>query len=66
MDAIRKPDLIRKWARCPYCGAKSVIYTNNADCSGVFIKCSRGCKTVFELVIVDGEQRTGDKNNASW
>nr|DAW09356.1 MAG TPA: cysteine-rich protein [Caudoviricetes sp.] len=45
-----------KWIRCPFCGAKHSIYDNSAECHGVFLKCTRGCKQVFELVIEDGEQ----------
>ena len=55
---IKLPALERKWARCPYCNAKVTIYDNTADCHGVFMKCSRSCKKVFELVIVNGEQKT--------
>ena len=48
--------LERKWIHCPYCGAKHSIYDDTAQCHGVFLKCSRGCKCEFELVIKDGEQ----------
>lgn len=54
---IKMPAIERKWARCPFCGAKVTIYDNTASCRGVFVKCSRGCKREFELVIVDGEQK---------
>ena len=46
----------RKWVRCPYCNAKHSLYSNTAECHGVLLKCSRGCKRVFELIIIDGEQ----------
>lgn len=46
----------KKWAVCPECGAKCVIYDDTADCHGVFCKCTRGCGTVFELVVESGEQ----------
>ena len=46
----------RKWIKCPHCGAKNSIYDNTANCNGVFLKCTRGCKREFELVIVEGEQ----------
>ena len=48
----------QKWVRCPFCGAKHSIYDNTANCKGVFLKCTRGCKRIFELVIKDGEQVT--------
>ncbi|MBQ2973324.1 MAG: hypothetical protein IJE19_03120 [Clostridia bacterium] len=48
--------LERKWIYCPYCGAKHSIYDDTAECHGVFLKCVRGCKREFELVIKDGEQ----------
>lgn len=56
MEEIRKPPIERKWAVCPHCGAKLVIYDNTANCNGVFAKCTRGCKKEFELVIVEGKQ----------
>lgn len=51
----------RKWAKCPYCGAKTTIYDNAAECRGVWIKCTRGCKKEFELVVRNGEQITKAK-----
>jgi DNA-directed RNA polymerase subunit RPC12/RpoP len=56
MDKIKIPPLDRKWIKCPYCGAKTVIYDNTALCSGVHIKCTRGCKREFEIIIKDGKQ----------
>ena len=47
----------RKWIHCPYCGAKHSIYDESADCHGVYLKCTRGCKMEFELIIEDGEQK---------
>lgn len=48
---------VRKWALCPECGAKTVIYDDTAECSGVWLKCTRGCRTCeFELIIHNGEQ----------
>lgn len=46
----------RKWIVCTHCGAKHSLYDNTANCNGVFLKCSRGCKKEFELIIVDGVQ----------
>lgn len=46
----------RFWVRCTHCGAKTVIYDNNANCNGVFMKCNRGCKKEFEIIIEDGKQ----------
>lgn len=47
----------RKWALCPNCKAKTVIYDDTANCNGVWIKCTRGCKTCeFELVVENGKQ----------
>ena len=41
---------------CPYCGAKTILYDNTAHCSGVFVKCTRGCKSEFEVKITEGNQ----------
>ena len=46
----------RKWLTCTYCGAKHSIYDNTANCNGVFLKCTRGCKKEFELIIENGVQ----------
>lgn len=54
---IKMPGYVRIWVRCPYCGAKVTIYDNAAECHGVFLKCSRGCKREFELVIHEGKQQ---------
>lgn len=54
---IKKPATELRWMICPHCGAKTVLASNNANCSGVQLKCTRGCKCVFELVIVNGEQK---------
>lgn len=56
MKKIQMPPLEKKWAVCPYCGAKIVIYDNTANCNGVHQKCTRGCRKVFELVIKNGQQ----------
>lgn len=56
MNNIKLPSTETKWAVCPYCGAKTVIYDNTANCSGVHQKCTRGCRRVFELVIKNGRQ----------
>ena len=48
----------RKWAICPHCGAKAIIYDDAAECRGIWIKCTRGCKKEFELVVCNGEQIT--------
>ena len=55
-EVIARPPLRREWAHCPYCGAKAVLYDNTADCSGAFLKCTRGCKREFELKIIEGKQ----------
>jgi len=47
----------KKWAVCPKCGAKVVIYDDTAECNGVFCKCTRNCGAVFELVIENGQQK---------
>lgn len=54
---IKIPALRKMWARCTECGHKTVLYDNTANCSGVWMKCTRGCGKEFELVIVDGEQQ---------
>lgn len=51
-----KPPLERFWLRCPHCGAKTLLYDNTAECSGVYAKCTRGCKREFELIIHNGKQ----------
>lgn len=53
---MRKIATERVWIKCPYCGAKHSIYDNAAECHGVYLKCTRGCKQEFELVIKDGKQ----------
>lgn len=50
------PPVSNKWIKCPHCGAKHSVYDNTAECHGVFLKCTRGCGQIFELVIEDGEQ----------
>lgn len=52
---IRMPPLERRWLLCPRCGAKTILYDNTASCSGVYIKCTRGCKTEFEVTIKEGK-----------
>lgn len=59
---IRIPQLERTWARCTYCGAKSVIIDNTTECRGVYIRCSRGCKRVFELIVHNGVQENSSEN----
>lgn len=51
-----KPPIERFWLRCPHCGAKTLIYDNTAECSGVYAKCTRGCKREFEIKIHNGKQ----------
>ena len=51
----------RKWIRCPHCNAKHSIYDDAAECHGVYLKCTRGCKREFELVIEHGEQVMPEK-----
>ena len=53
---IAIPAIQQTWVRCPYCRAKVVVYDNTAECHGVFLKCTRGCKKTFELVIHRGRQ----------
>ncbi|MBR6102632.1 MAG: hypothetical protein IKP95_09400 [Ruminococcus sp.] len=53
---MKYPVYEKKWVRCPYCGAKVCIYDNNAECKGVYLKCTRGCRREFELKISKGEQ----------
>ena len=52
---IRIPPTEKKWLLCPYCGAKTIIYDNTAECRGVHIKCTRGCKATFEVKIKNGK-----------
>lgn len=52
---IGRPPLERKWLLCPHCGAKTVLYDNTASCSGVFLKCTRGCRKEFEVTIEHGK-----------
>lgn len=53
---IKKLATERIWVVCPYCKAKNTIYDDTANCHGVFLKCTRGCKREFELVIKNGKQ----------
>ena len=53
---MRKASTERKWIICPNCGAKHSLYDNTANCNGVYLKCTRGCKKEFELVIEEGNQ----------
>lgn len=53
---MKKPETERKWILCPHCRKKYGIMNDVAECRGVFLKCIRGCRKEFELVIVDGEQ----------
>lgn len=56
MNEMIKIETSRKWVRCPYCNAKVQIYTDIAECRGVFPVCNRGCRKEFELIIRNGEQ----------
>ena len=56
MEYVVKPPYKRFWAKCPYCGAKILIFDNTANCSGVYVKCTRGCKKEFEFMIKNGKQ----------
>lgn len=58
---IPQAPIERIWARCPHCGAKAIIFDNTATCSGVFLKCTRGCGREFELVIQNGKQVTEER-----
>lgn len=52
-----KPETSRKWIMCPYCGKKAIgLYGEDAECSGVYCKCTRGCGKVFKLIIEHGKQ----------
>lgn len=46
----------RKWALCPICGKKTVLYDDNAECHGVYCVCNRGCRREFMLEVSNGEQ----------
>lgn len=46
----------KSWMHCPECGKEQkILYTNIANCSGVFLKC-KYCKKEFEVNITDGVQ----------
>lgn len=54
---MKKPETRREWVRCPYCGSKATgLYGDNAECEGVYSKCTRGCGKEFELIIKNGKQ----------
>lgn len=53
---VKLPPTERFWLRCPYCGAKTILYDNTADCRGVYVKCTRGCGREFEVKIKKGRQ----------
>lgn len=55
MSILRIPPTEKRWLRCPYCGAKTILYDNAAECRGVHIKCTRGCKREFEVKIQNGK-----------
>lgn len=55
VTTIPKPPLQKYWLRCPCCGAKTILYDNTANCSGVFVKCTRGCGLEFEVKIINGK-----------
>ena len=54
---LRKPPTRRIWALCPHCGSKTTLFDNTASCRGVWVKCTRGCRQEFQLVIEDGVQK---------
>ena len=54
---VKIPPVRKLWAICPYCKAKTVLYDDQANCSGIWIKCRRGCGMEHELVIKDGKQK---------
>lgn len=56
MKEIIIPPTRKDWVRCPKCGAKVCIADNTSNCNGVHLKCTRGCGSVFELVIKNGKQ----------
>jgi len=47
---IRIPEYERKWFRCPHCGKKLLLYTNNSIVKGVYVYCKR-CKKDIEVKI---------------
>lgn len=53
---IKFPATRKMWAVCPYCRAKGILYDDTANCRGVWLKCTRGCKREYELIIKDGKQ----------
>lgn len=53
---MKMPPIMKTWAICPNCGAKTILYDNTAECSGVHLRCTRGCKCEFELRIKNGKQ----------
>ena len=53
---MKYPATEKIWAKCPVCGAKVCIIDNRADCKGVYLKCTRGCRKVFELKVKEGKQ----------
>ena len=52
----RMPATRREWVKCPFCNAKHSLYTNKAECRGVYVKCTRGCGREFEIIIRNGKQ----------
>lgn len=51
-----KAPTVRKWYRCPICGAKVCLYDDTADCHGVFTVCTRGCRNEIEVLVDAGKQ----------
>lgn len=47
-----------KKVECPYCGYKMpIMLTDNADCTGVYVRCKgKNCKREFEVIVRNGNQ----------
>lgn len=57
-QAHEKREFLTK-VRCPVCGyIMPLMYTEEAECHGVYVSCKgRNCRNVFEVIIKNGQQR---------
>lgn len=58
MDKVKKielPAYEKRWAICPFCTKKNLLYDNRARAKGVWVRC-KNCRRDFELIVEDGRQ----------
>ena len=52
---IELPAYEKRWAVCPYCRKKNLLYHNTACAKGIWVRC-KSCRRDYELRIKDGAQ----------